>query len=430
MSIVTAICSANKFWHAKFVSHVILNIAAIVIFSPFSYGQTIKNKFPKFQLDSLTSHYSNNYLGSIFGEKIADSIQIVALGEVSHGGYEPIAFKANMVRYLIESKGYRKVLFELSDIGRIRAMRNYLNNQSINDTSYITKWIKQAQFVDATASECLNLFKWIKQYNIKHPKDIVEVVGFEIGKDQSIINFILNKYIIPYDHKQGQQYVYQLSSDISDTAKIMILNKWVLSAELLLKTKISGEELYWLHFYIHNAVNGVNYLIRDSKSKSDKSDAANLFRDSVMSENVRYLSANDKTIVWAHNAHVIRSEPRYMGNYLNQYFKNRYYVVATDFSKLAEVEINNNNFMQNDNRKYVTKTFKSGPSTAAYKILNKYEISEGIFVHQDMINMGIKEETNTIDANGLQVFIPVLNNAFDALVIFSEIYSTAKQISN
>jgi hypothetical protein len=426
MSIVTVISSANKFNLRKCACHVILNLSAILIFNPFSYGQTIKNKSPKFQLDSLTAHYSKNYLVSIFGEKIADSVQIVALGEVSHGGYEPIAFKANMTRYLIESKGYRKVLFELSDIAGIRTMRNYLNNQSINDTSNISKWIKQAQFVDAAASEFLNLFKWIKQYNLKHPKSMVEVTGFEIGKDQSVINFILNKYIIPYDHTQSQQYVVQLSSDISDTDKIMIINKWVLSAEPLLKTKISEEELYWLHFYIHNAVNGLNYLSKESKSKSDKSDAANLFRDSVMAENVRFLSKERKTIVWAHNAHVIRSEPRYMGNYLNQYFKNRYYVVATDFSKLAEVEINNNDFMQNGNRKYVTKTFKSGPSTAAYKILNKYEISEGVFFYQDMLSMHIKEATNAIDANGLHLYIRGFPNSFDALVIFTNIYPTAK----
>lgn len=430
MKIVMAIWPANKFSIPRYICQVILIIGAIVTSSRFSYGQTIKNRLPKFQLDSLTSNYSNNYLSSIFGEKIADPVQVVALGEVSHGGYEPIAFKANMAKYLIESKGYRKVLFEFADITGIRTMRNYLNDQTIKDTSYIAKWIKQVQMVDAAASEFFNLFKWIKQYNNRHPNDMVEVAGFEIGTDQSIINFVLNRYIIPYDDKQSQQYVYQLSSNMSDTAKIAILNKWFRVNEAMLKTKIGEDELYWLRFYTHNATNGVDYLIKYAQSQSDKSDVANLYRDSVMFENVRLLSNGTKAIVWAHNGHVVRAQPAYMANYLHHYFKSRYYVIATDFSKLAEVDINNKNFMQNDNRKYITKTFNCAASTAAYNILNKYGVSEGIFFDGDMINMNIKEDTNVIDANGLQAFIPGIKNSFDALVIFSNIYPTEKQIAN
>ena len=427
MTIVTAIWPANKFYMPKYVYHIILNIAAIAIFNQFSYGQTIKNKFPKLQLDSLTSNYSKKYLGSIFDGKIQDSVQIVALGEVSHGGYEPIAFKANMVKYLIESKGYRKVLFELSDIGGIRMLRSYLNSQkNANDTSYLAKSIKNAQFLDAAASVILNLFRWIKQYNDKHPQNMVEVMGFEIGKEQSVINFILNKYIIPYNYEQSQQYVYQLNSDISDADKIQILNKWLASNEPTLKAKLTKDDFSWLYFYIHNAVNGLNFLKKESKSRSEHTNDANLFRDSVLAENVRYLSGEAKAIVWAHNGHVIRTESKYMGNYLNQYFKTKYYVIATDFSKLAAVEANNNDSTGNDKKKYVTRTFQSGQSTAAYNILNKYGISEGIFFHQDMINMNITEDTNVIDANGLHLFIPAFHNSFDALVIFTNIYPTAK----
>ncbi|MDN3582070.1 erythromycin esterase family protein [Mucilaginibacter flavus] len=430
MSITKTTYAAGKLSIAKLTCRVMLSIVVIAIFNQFSYSQIISNKSPKFQSDSLTIHYSNKYLSSVFDGKIADSVQIIALGEVSHGGYEPIAFKANMARYLIERKGYRNILFELPDVGRMRAMRNYLTNQTSNDTAYIGTWVKQAQFVNATASESLGLLKWIKQYNLNHPEDMVQVMGFEIGTGQSIISFILNKYIIPYDRGQGQQYMYQLTSDIADTAKITILNKWLLSSQSLLKTKISAEELRLLDFYIHNSVNGVGYLIKNSKAISEQSNAANLFRDSVMAQNIRFLSNNRKAIVWAHNGHVIRTVQGYMGNYLHRYFKDRYYVIASDFSKLAEVEINKNASIPNNNPQYITKTFTSAPTTAAYNILNKYGIAAGIFFEQDLRNMNIKEDTNAIDANGIHLFIPGLNNAFDALVFFSEIHPTAKQTSN
>jgi erythromycin esterase-like protein len=427
MIINTVIRFAYKVSLSKCFSHVVLNIFVIAIFNSFSYGQTIKNKFTKLQLDSLISNYSKQYLGEIFDGKISDSIQIIALGEVSHGGYEPIAFKANMVRYLVERRGYRKIVFELPDIPAIRMLRSYLNNQkNATDTSYITKWIKNAQFVDATASVCTNLFKWIKQYNDKHQENMVDVMGFEIGKEQSVINFILNKYIIPYNYEQSQQYVYQLNSVITDADKIQILNKWFVSNKLGLKAKLNKEDFSWLYFYVHNAVNGLSYLNKDSKSISDHSNDANLFRDSVMAQNVRYLSGGDKTIVWAHNSHVIRADIKYMGNYLDQYFKNRYYVIATDFSKFAKVDVINQNQAENDNKKYLSKTFKSSPSTAAYKIFDQYGISEGVFFNQDMISLHIQEDTNTIDANGLHLYFPGFHNSFDALVVFTNIYPTAK----
>ncbi|MCC8427016.1 erythromycin esterase family protein [Mucilaginibacter sp. UR6-11] len=426
MAADTSIWPVTKLSVSRRIVHIILNISAVIIFNPFSYGQAVKNQLPRFNLSALTSTYSKNYLASIFDKKISDTVQIVGLGEVSHGGYEPMAFKANLIRYLIESKGYRKVLFEFSDIGDIRAMRNYLTHQNTNDTSYINKWVKNGTFINAFASVLPGLLKWIKQYNDNHPKDMVQIMGFDIRAEQLVINYVLNKYIIPDNYKESQLYVYQLNSGIPDADKIALLNKWFTSNQPALRAKLAGEDFNWLSFYIHNVVNSLNYLIRNSKSKSEKSDAANLFRDSVMSENVRYLNANSKSIIWAHNGHIIRAEKKYMGNYLDQYFKGRYYVIATDFSKFAAVDVTNQDTTQNNSKKYVTRIFKSGPTTAAYNIQDKYGISEGIFFRQDLINMNIKENVNVIDVGGLHVFVPEYHNLFDALVVFSIIYPTPK----
>ena len=319
---------------------VILSVFSATIFSPLSFGQAIDPKpLVKFQLSDLTNNYSSAYLSSVFDRTIPDDIQVLALGEVSHGGYEPIAFKANMVKYLVEKKGYRRILLEWADVGFIREMRRYLNDPKTNNGSYIAERAKKMQFVDAAAEATIDLFNWIKIFNDQHPKDRVEVMGFELGKEISVINLIVYKYLIPFDHKESQKWIYELSSDISDTEKIELLNKWFISNEAALKMKLTEPDFWWLKYYIRNAVDGIGHLIRDSKTLVEKTDAANLFRDSVLAENVKYLSRGVKTIVSAHNGHVIRGQVKYMGNYLNQYFKDKYYVIATDYSKQALVDI-------------------------------------------------------------------------------------------
>ena len=427
MTMANSKWSANKFDAVTHCCNIVFVIVATILFNAFCYGQPNKDQLSKFDLNALTLSYSKNYFSSIFDKKISDSVQIVGLGEVSHGGYEPLAFKVNMVKYLIENKGYRKILFEFSDIGDIRAMRNYLTHKNGNDTSYINRWVINGAFMNAFAAVFPDLLKWIKLYNDKHPKDMVQIMGFDIRNEQLDINFVLNKYIIPYNSQRSQQYVYQLTSSTSDPDKISLIGKWFKSNETDLKTKLNKEDFYWLSFYVNNVTNGLNYVIKNSKTKTDKSDSTNLFRDSVMSENVKYLSGKEKSIIWAHNGHVVRFERRYMGNYLNQYFKNKYYVIATDFSKYAAVEVTNPDSVKDlVDKKHPSKIFKSAPSTAAYNILDKYGVSEGIYFRQDLIRMNIKEDINVIDVAGVPIYIPEFNNPADALVIFSTIYPDAK----
>lgn len=409
------------------IRFVILSVFSATIFSTFSFGQTAAPKpLAKFQLNDLTANYSSAYLSSVFDDKIPDHVQVLALGEVSHGGYEPIAFKVNMIKYLVEKKGYRKILLEWVDLGFIREMRGYLNDPKTNNGSYIADRTKKMQFVDAAADATIDLFNWIKIFNDQHPKDRVEIMGFELSTQQYAIKYITYKYLIPFDHQASLQYVYRLTSEYSDAEKIELLKNWFDTHATGLKTKLSEEEFWWLKYHVRNAVDGLGYIAREAKTMIEKTDAANLFRDSVLAENVKYLSKGGKTIVWAHNGHVIRGQVKYMGNYLNQYLKDQYYVIATDYSKQALVDINNQDSMTKYKQRYVSKTYPQTPSAAANRLNEKYGLSEGILFYQDMIDRKIGQDINAIDANGHHLYMPEYQKNVDALVIFSHIYPSGK----
>ncbi len=406
---------------------IILSVLSATIFSTLSFGQAVAPKpLAKFQLSDLTTNYSSAYLSSVFDRTIPDDIQVLALGEVSHGGYEPIAFKANMVKYLVEKKGYRRILLEWADVGFIREMRGYLNDPKTNNDSYIAERTKKMQFVDAAAEAKIDLFNWIKIFNDQHPKDRVEVMGFELSTQQYAINYITYKYLIPFDHQASLQYIYRLTSETSDAEKIELLKNWFNTHLAGLKTKLSEEEFWWLNYYVRNTVDGLGYIARDAKTMIEKTDAANLFRDSVLAENVKYLSRGVKTIVSAHNGHVIRGQVKYMGNYLNQYFKDKYYVIATDYSKQALVDINNQDSTTKHKQRYIRKTFPQTPSAAANRLNEKYGLSEAILSYQDIIDRKIGQDINAIDANGHHLYMPQYQKNVDALVIFSHIHPSGK----
>ncbi|RZK01655.1 MAG: hypothetical protein EOO43_24140, partial [Flavobacterium sp.] len=148
--------------------------------------------------------------------------------------------------------------------------------------------------------------------------------------------------------------------------------------------KLNQEDFKWLSFYIHNAVNGmdnIKYVVSNTGNK------VSVFRDSVLFENVRSLSLKDKTIVWAHNGHVIRGEIKFMGNRLKNNLKSRYYVIATDYSTSANVQIMERDSTGNWGTRYITNVFKPAPSSASYRILETKGISGGIFFSDDLIKM-------------------------------------------
>lgn len=376
-------------------------------------------------LGPIESAFSVAHLSEVFDGRITDSIQIVGLGEVSHGTYEPMAFKVNMIKYLVEKKGYRKILLELSDFGSIRLMRRYLTDRNNRDTSYIQEWSKKNSFLAAPSASYKELFSWAKQFNLDHPHDSVVIVGFDLGVEKSIFNFILTSYVIPYSHQESLNLINQFEQPISDANKIGLIKLWYEKNKARLSTTLNDEEKYWLDLYIQNAIHGVDYLVKSSEADAMNPMKGIHFRDSILAKNVVHLSASDKAIIWAHNGHLIRGEVKFMGDYLNNYYRQKYYVIATDFSKYAVADVVITSPENRDEKKITTKIFKSDQRTAASIMLRDFGISKGIFFSDDLLDKTIPDYTNVIDAGGIQL-ITSGTHALDALVVFDYIYSQKK----
>jgi hypothetical protein len=347
------------------------------------------------------------WIARIFDSKINSRIQIVALGEVSHGGFEPFALKVKMIQYLVERKGYRNVLFELSDFSCM-PVRNYLTNRRIKTLAITDSLVKPLRIPPIAASILSALFRWLKLYNLRHPGDMVQIGGFDIpDSHEAFCNYFMYNYIFRYNINSAQIMVNKwISSFATDSTKLRDMFAWFNDHKNLLAASLGKKAFDQLHFHISNEVNGLQDLFRDIR-----------YRDSIMARNVQYLAAGNKTILWAHNAHLYRGAP-YMGQDLNQRYQSGYFVLLTDYSKEAAVTVVNN-----VDRYYYIRSFQPIASSTPLVILNMFGIASGIFFHDEVASRLIADRINAIPLYGEQ-FLIGSKNAFDALVIFDTITST------
>ena len=145
------------------------------------------------------------------------------------------------------------------------------------------------------------------------------------------------------------------------------------------------------------------------------------YRDSVMSVNVADLIKGN-SIIWAHNAHVIKSGLRFnlfkaknLGSYLNDKYGDDYYCILTDFTHVATI-----NAQPAD--KFKPRTYTPNRKSLSYQLMNKYALEEGMIFKSILKEFDLKNyATNTIGLEGRKIILNGSPNSFDVLVVFSNI---------
>jgi hypothetical protein len=378
------------------------------------------NKIPFAEIGSLSLDSGTAWVERVFNNSTGDEVQIVGLGEVSHGGYEPLALKAKMIQYLVEKRGYRNILLELPDIENIRPVRQYLLNNNSRELSVADSLAKMATSGLLNAREVFTqLFRWLKLYNMAHPQEMVKVAGFDLSADEGFKFFFLYNYIIPFDHRYAQRLLHHWENiKVSDSSKIASINTWFNANKSKLVKEMSTDEFEELQYHLQNEtashIHGVY-----KTGISDEPD--NMYRDSVMAGNVIRLAGSQKTIVWAHNGHISIPDG-FMGTYLRKRYKSRYFILLTDFSTEANVYVvTGENTVYGANRMIREQHFAAGRTTVSYNLLKNYGISSGIFFSQYLPVSKVYNDLNIIDMAGKQVTMSA-DHAFDVLVIFNSIH--------
>lgn len=124
--------------------------------------------------------------------EILKDVQIVGMGESTHGSREIFQMKHRMMEFLVEKMGYRVFAIEAS-LPDCVAMDRYVTT-GIGDPA---EAVKKQNFWTWSTEEVLDLVKWMREYNVKKGEPILRVVGVDMQSQEYAVLFIekeLKKY--------------------------------------------------------------------------------------------------------------------------------------------------------------------------------------------------------------------------------------------
>lgn len=281
-------------------------------------------------------------------DELARRVQVLGLGEATHGSREFNDMRFSVTRYLIENHGYRIVAFEAS-AGTIALIERYVNGD-IGRTPEIAGLMESEIWIGKrTRGE---LYEWTRNWNMKHPRDRVRVVGVDpqgSGHPREVLRgFIgraygddsLNRWsIVEKDLAAADEQTFVFGDSGVDIATRQFLLGLLAMLELdepLLNIKFGRDT-------VESAKQATQMLAEFSDFNSNSGGAISHSRDWYMATRVlRALQDKGmpaKAVYWAHNAHVVHrpGSDRTTGGLLRQALGCKYAALAVTFGEGAFV---------------------------------------------------------------------------------------------
>lgn len=273
-------------------------------------------------------------------KNILKDVQIVGLGESTHGTSEFFRMKHRMLEFLVKEMGYTSFYIEAS-MSRCRYINDYvLYGKGDLDTAAAIHG-----FYVWRVEEVRNMIEWMKEYNTSAPESRkikfygydmqINDFGFrELREFYSIVNAeklpILNNLQIQFDSATS------LLKNIESAAQSGLIFQTAYRRCLEMLNDIILNEGAYQHLtgkekYDQNLMN-LKLIVQQAESYKSEENFSR--RDFYMAQNILSLlnseKPDSKVVVWAHNDHITKT-PETMGGYLADVLKDKYYAIGFEF---------------------------------------------------------------------------------------------------
>jgi erythromycin esterase len=284
-------------------------------------------------------------------KKILKDVNILGMGEATHGTKEFFQMKHRMYEFLVEEMGYRAFAIE-AEFGIHKVINDYI----LNDSGTMEEVISVMKFWTWSTQEVADMIDWMKEYN-QNPNNIEKIrfYGYDM---QGVSSTVDNIYAYLEKVDPSSELLLELSSLYTPYDKLnvsSILKKLVNSFENNKDTYISlssKEEFEMIRWDLEIVSQNLHYEEMSSPEGAENSNETFIkrfnFRDEKMAENVKWIHEfekknykNDKLMLWAHNGHISNHFKGYsnMGGLLKEEYNNRYYSLGFDFYKGSLVAV-------------------------------------------------------------------------------------------
>ena len=286
--------------------------------------------------DPTIENYEDlDILGQIIGDK-----KIVALGEVTHGSSEIFKMKHRIIKYLNKQHN-----FDILSMEAVMPEADRLNEYIIDDKGNPTELIRGMHFWTLCNQEVLDLVEWMHLENqYSHP---IKFTGFDMQYYEGPIENLKESFM-------HDSITTQIIVELSDT-----LNLYKSRSSMPIIGSVSESQKNTIDQLLIKIGNEVKL------GKFEKSEKKWLFqnlriieqsisntpwdREKFMAQNFEWITnqnPNSRFIIWAHNAHVMRTNHHKtllpMGGYLSNTFKEDYLNIGFAFYKGSYTALSHN----------------------------------------------------------------------------------------
>jgi erythromycin esterase len=277
-------------------------------------------------------------------DQIIGDAQIVGIGEATHGTHEFMTMHERMTRYLITERGFRIVALE-APAAVVVGIDQYVQGET-NDASAVQASLGSFWFYGLANTDFWHWVTWLRAYN-QHadPAAVVHVVGIDPQENRKLAPALISEYLTPVDPDLATSLakMYQTAQAATGTDTGVNQSKAALAALLEAQPRLvaaSSQRAFDQAVYLAQTI------VQDQQLRGGTAGVAggaDGLRDQQMADNISWVLDHAhpaaRIVVWAHNEHVMTSEPPTnptalaMGGFLRQRYGERYRAIAQTFAR-------------------------------------------------------------------------------------------------
>jgi erythromycin esterase len=300
----------------------------IVCLSSFSKGQNLPSYIPLSYSNPINPLNDLEQLDVFF-----EGVQIVGMGESTHGTHEFNTMRHRFFKYLVLNHKFNTLFLE-ADYANCLMANEYVHGAAIDKYEAINNldlwpWMTE---------EIGDLFDWMRSYNLENADSIqLNIIGVDMQMYNSTLNEI-DKLLFKYGIQSTDTIKYK---PIAEADFYRLSKKEILPFSQLLRDK---ESVDYRSFSNYDQIcysvllRHLSQIIESKKYPKDYK-----FRDRKMGENILFNIKNNDTIkglFWAHNGHLfnVYKEKKgkvtgTAGGILKYYLQTKYLCVVQEFDE-------------------------------------------------------------------------------------------------
>lgn len=280
--------------------------------------------------------------------KNTDDIKLLGLGDVGVLAKESKRINMAFSAYLITKKNFRNVVIS-GDDWKLRPLNAYLNSSAPADTTKLISLILSGipPSPEYANFEFIEFVKWLKQYNLDHPQDMVSILG-ATSNTPIAPSYFLGTYVYAIDKDYGQKLSEKWSENTTpDSLAYMDIKTWATGIK---SAKLSKENQELLAKCNDDLLHNQSVVI--IKSFDQKFPARVISDRSHYVANQIITKLNKKTIFLGLNHEVSKADLKEnfslnnvsvssIGKYLDDRLKEKYCSLVTDFADTSSLQVLN-----------------------------------------------------------------------------------------